>query len=357
MIGQTFNDLKASVTSEHSDAEAIVGPMRNQVKDLKQLIENLQGEKLQTEADRVERVVSIAQMRNVMKETQSQYDACIAKKNDLIAKLAGCKNTLQILNNNIASVRVQNEQRQVIAVEESKELKPCQTEVQKLQLIIAEHEKSCGGSIIFETCKEVQAQNPGANNGVYTLYIGRITKQSLYCNMQIGGGMVFARRAVGQLSFDRGIYDYSNGFGDPSQIEYFLGLEKLYRLTTKYNQLRIIMKVRKTQATYTAIYNGFRVGPASSNYQLTVGAYQVGGSNAPDQLSMYNGRGFSTTDRKVDSNPTSCAAAYRGAFWHATCQDIAHNPINVFGLWATPAPTGMYWSGLGELDYLEMSVQ
>ena len=87
-----------------------------------------------------------------------------------------------------------------------------------------------------------------------------------------GGWTVFQRRLDGSVDFYRGWQDYKNGFGDLNG-EFWLGLDKIHRLTTtSTNELRIDMEDTSGNTRY-AEYDFFAVTSEQQKYQLSLGTY------------------------------------------------------------------------------------
>ena len=87
-----------------------------------------------------------------------------------------------------------------------------------------------------------------------------------------GGWTVFQRRLDGSVDFNRRWQDYKNGFGDVSS-EFWLGLDKIHRLTTvTQNKIRIDMEDTSGNTKY-AEYDLFAVTSEQQKYQLSLGTY------------------------------------------------------------------------------------
>nr|XP_039252673.1 ficolin-1-like [Styela clava] len=155
----------------------------------------------------------------------------------------------------------------------------------------------------------------------------------VYCDLTTHGGgwTVFQRRVDGSLNFNRNWLDYVAGFGN-LQHEFWLGLEKLHRLTYEGNfELRIDLEDGEGRKGY-ASYTIFSIGDASTKYRLNVGGYY---GTAGDSLSYHNGLKFSTPDQDNDIHSSNCAAGHRGAWWYHSC-----HISNLNGEYA--APVGKY---------------
>ena len=84
-----------------------------------------------------------------------------------------------------------------------------------------------------------------------------------------GGWLVVQRRQDGSVDFNRGWVDYEGRFGSLSG-ELWYGLTPLHCLT-KQGQWEMHIDFTLTDETNSYFsYSSFKVGPASSNYQLTI---------------------------------------------------------------------------------------
>ena len=133
-----------------------------------------------------------------------------------------------------------------------------------------------------------------------------------------GGWTVFQRRVDGSVDFYRRWTDYQQGFGILSG-EFWLGLDKIHRLTPTATQLRIDMQDFEGNSRYVQ-YSSFSVGDSVSKYTQSVSGYS---GTAGDSLSAgpynHNGHKFSTRDLDNDASSSHCAHAYKGAWWYRSC--------------------------------------
>ena len=150
---------------------------------------------------------------------------------------------------------------------------------------------------------------------------------------------MFQRRLDGTVNFQRNRIEYIRGFGNISG-EYWLGLEKIYRLT-KYDDFEPELWVDLEDFDGNSRhehYNRFYInGPGS----YTIYAYDPSGT-AGDSLTYHNGKGFSTPDYDVDGNGGNCALTNEGAWWFNSCQYSHLNGKYYYG--TSPASTkGVNW--------------
>ena len=77
---------------------------------------------------------------------------------------------------------------------------------------------------------------------------------------------MFQKRLDGSVDFYRGWDDYKRGFGNMNG-EFWLGLEKIHRLTKEQCRLRVDLEDFENQTAY-AEYDSFGVGDEQGKYKL-----------------------------------------------------------------------------------------
>ncbi|XP_058058402.1 fibrinogen-like protein 1 [Anopheles bellator] len=168
----------------------------------------------------------------------------------------------------------------------------------------------------FRSCKEV----PKKVSGVYSI---RSDYQSspfpVYCEqINFGGGwLVIKNRINGSLDFNRSWTEYRDGFGDIEQ-EFWIGLERLYRLTSRHPYELIIELAKRDDEQKYAHYAGFKIGNETEKYILkTIGPYN---GTAKDFLTHLQYIEFSTYDRDNDNSAKSnCAGSNKLGWWFDRC--------------------------------------
>ena len=96
----------------------------------------------------------------------------------------------------------------------------------------------------------------------------------VFCDQKTSGGgwTVFQKRLNGSVSFYRDWDDYKRGFGNLNG-EFWLGLDKIYRLTEKKrNRLRVDLEETTGNTAY-AEYDMFAVTNEATKYKLSLGNY------------------------------------------------------------------------------------
>ncbi|XP_030564659.1 ryncolin-2 [Drosophila novamexicana] len=166
-----------------------------------------------------------------------------------------------------------------------------------------------------------------------------------------GGWLVIAYRFDGSEEFSRDWHAYKSGFGELNS-EFFIGLDKLYRLThTELHELLIIMRNKDREERF-ALYNQFSIASEAEKYFLyLLGTYK---GDAGDSMRYHAGKKFTTYDQDNDDNGQNCARTHAGAWWYGrecfesnlfgTFQKKYGQEIGYFKgiLWKTfvPGPTG-----------------
>ncbi|XP_017012950.2 ryncolin-2 [Drosophila takahashii] len=183
------------------------------------------------------------------------------------------------------------------------------------------------------------------------------------CDQKVRGGgwMVIAYRYDGSEDFNKDWQNYKSGFGALNG-EFFIGLDKLHRLTnSEHHELLIVMRNKNREERF-ALYDHFSIGSESEKYLLYVlGAYK---GDAGDSLRYHAGKKFTTFDQDNDDNGQNCARTHAGAWWYGrecfesnlfgTFQSKYGQEIGYFKgiLWKTflPGPTG-------SLSYVRMLIR
>jgi len=172
---------------------------------------------------------------------------------------------------------------------------------------------------MYNDCKDALAQGQ-TTSGVYTIQPDNQPAFQVYCDMETDGGgwTVFQRRMDGSVDFYRNWTDYQQGFGNLSG-EFWLGLDKIHRLTTTATQLRVDMQDFEGNTAY-AQYASFSVGDSASKYILSLSGYSgTAGDSLGSSSGRHNGHRFSTRDQDNDVHGSNCAQRYKGGWWYDRC--------------------------------------
>ena len=110
-------------------------------------------------------------------------------------------------------------------------------------------------------------------SGVYTIDPDGAGAFDVFCDQKTAGGgwTVFQKRLDGSVDFYRGWADYKRGFGNLNG-EFWLGLDKIHRLTKTKNKLRVDLEDTTGKTAY-AEYDMFAVTSEKASYKLSLGTY------------------------------------------------------------------------------------
>ena len=177
---------------------------------------------------------------------------------------------------------------------------------------------------MYNNCKDALTKGQ-TTSGVYTIQPDSQPAFQAYCDMETDGGgwTVFQRRMDGSVDFYRYWTDYQQGFGNLSG-EFWLGLDKIHRLTSTASELRVDLRDFEGNSAY-AQYTSFSVGDSASKYILTVSGYS---GTAGDSLATQNGQKFSTRDQDNDAHSgDNCAQTFKGGWWYNACHSSNLNGL------------------------------
>ena len=110
--------------------------------------------------------------------------------------------------------------------------------------------------------------------GVYTIDPDGLGAFEVFCDQKSssGGWTVFQKRLDGSVDFvNRAWADYKRGFGNLNG-EFWLGLDKIHRLTKTKSRLRVELEDTQGKTAY-AEYDTFSVSSERNKYRLGLGKY------------------------------------------------------------------------------------
>ena len=209
---------------------------------------------------------------------------------------------------------------------------------------------------MYNNCKDALTKGQTTSR-IYIIQPDSQPAFQVYCDMETDGGgwTVFQRRMDGSVNFYRNWTDYQQGFGNLNG-EFWLGLEKIHRLTSTATELRVDMQDFEGNSAY-AEYTSFSVGDSASKYNLTVSGYS---GTAGDSFGGHNGYRFSTRDQDNDAWGDSCAQTFKGGWWYSNCHSSNLNSLYHGGAHSSYADgvnwrtwKGYYYS----LKFAEMKVR
>ncbi|KAL1380334.1 hypothetical protein pipiens_014281 [Culex pipiens pipiens] len=161
-----------------------------------------------------------------------------------------------------------------------------------------------------------------------------------------GAWILIHYRFDGSVNFDRNWSDYRNGFGRLDS-EFWLGLEKMHRLTSSDSYELLIVMRRKDGSDSYAHYQRIVVGSSAEKYKLQLSGFYRG--SVLDSMASSNGMAFSTPDADNDQAPdANCAQGYSSGWWFNQCFNA-----NLNGLYSPgKLDDAMQWNGFGDKEGL-----
>ena len=126
---------------------------------------------------------------------------------------------------------------------------------------------------VYKSCVEIYKSGDKIS-GVYKINPDGLGEFEVFCDHKTAGGgwTVFQKRRDGSVDFFRAWDDYKRGFGNLNG-EFWLGLDKIHRLTvSNSSKLRVDLEDIHG-ATVFAEYSSFSVASENAKYQLSLGSY------------------------------------------------------------------------------------
>jgi len=227
------------------------------------------------------------------------------KQNPLDSKGTPCN-----INNNFyagPSKKLEN-----IILEINRKLAAIQKELRNL----TKKENNSKDLLYHKNCAELYKSGERIS-GVYTIDPDGLGPFDVFCDQTTAGGgwTVFQKRMDGSVDFYRGWADYKRGFGNLNG-EFWLGLDKIHRLTKLRNRLRVELEDTTGKTAYSE-YDMFAVTSERTKYKLSLGTYS---GTAGDSLSGHRGQSFTAKDQDNDNHKSvNCAVHNKGAWWYESC--------------------------------------
>ncbi|KAH8396786.1 hypothetical protein KR215_004318, partial [Drosophila sulfurigaster] len=147
------------------------------------------------------------------------------------------------------------------------------------------------------------------NSGVHRLNVYGVGLFDVLCDSQLAGpGWIVIQQRVGRNeSFNRDWATYRKGFG-AMDSDFFLGLEKIHRITSLERHELFIHLVAVNGNTYNARYDDFKISDEDNGYALSLGNFK--GTITWDAMRDAENMQFTTFDRDNDNG-----------WWHSKCYD------------------------------------
>ncbi|XP_034104834.1 angiopoietin-related protein 7-like [Drosophila albomicans] len=234
-----------------------------------------------------------------------------------------CKKEVAEKSNSLESSEVQLKQLKSRLFEKDENIWRLNANIEKTreqhQTLIDILNKTLPNTIIPSSCSPF-----GDSPGVHQLNDSGIGLFDVLCDSQLAGPgwIVIQQRVGGNESFNRNWATYRKGFG-AMDSDFFLGLEKIHRITSLQRFELYLHLVTLNGSTYNARYDDFKISDEDSGYKLSLGKFS--GTIIEDAMKSSENTKFTTFDRDNDINYGNCAIDYESGWWHTNCYDCNLN--------------------------------
>lgn len=328
----TFERKMSLMESQINNLSKLIENGQNEMADMKATIErgSLRQKALETTLEASNKVITnlgnkVSNMEEnitlLKRESKQQVDKLVREVATLNSQLSSLKplvDTVEQLKNDInQSNRVVEELKAMVQTDSNvqnkvkKEVEALSSQISKLEArldettdLIKDHPNGCA-----------DVQN---YSGVLKIKPNGFNPFLVSCDSKVAGSgwTVIQRRIDGSVNFYRNWSEYKQGFGN-IEGEYFIGLERLHKLTKKQRHELYIKLVDQSNEVRYARYDNFVVESEDKKYELSsVGSYA---GNAGDSLTGHKGRKFSTFDSDNDNYVGNCALDVKSAWWFFNC--------------------------------------
>ncbi|XP_060663364.1 angiopoietin-related protein 7-like isoform X2 [Drosophila nasuta] len=155
------------------------------------------------------------------------------------------------------------------------------------------------------------------NTGVHQLNVSGIGLFNVLCDSQLAGPgwIVIQQRVGGNENFNRDWATYRKGFGS-FESDFFLGLEKIHRITSLQRFELYIHLVAENGSTYNVRYDDFKISDEDNGYALSLSKFNK--TIIGDGMIYSGNMKFSTFDHDNDKNDyVNCADIHKNGWWYA----------------------------------------
>lgn len=159
-------------------------------------------------------------------------------------------------------------------------------------------------------------------SGVHKITMRNGNTFEVLCNSDIAGPgwTIIQQRIKGGVDFKRNWIECKEGFGDFWDGDFFLGLEKIHRLTTEEPQELYIHVEQLDGSSVFAKYDEFAISGEDDQYRL-IKLVGYSGNSDYDRMSHNKNMKFSTYERDNDNYHENCSTFYHGGagWWFNQC--------------------------------------
>ncbi|XP_062131390.1 fibrinogen-like protein 1 [Drosophila sulfurigaster albostrigata] len=294
----------------------------------------------------------IVKLEGKLTEKSTNLEICQVQLKSLKSSLIEKDENIKRFSDNIQNItehqktlEVQLEQSKTKLIKQDKDIELCQSEIDTLNRTsenIREEQKRIELQLkdsqtkLIDKVKENQLCRaevdqlspttciPFGDSDVHQLNASGVGLFDVLCDSQLAGPgwIVIQQRVGGNESFNRDWATYRKGFGS-YKSDFFLGLEKIHRITRLQRFELYIHLVALNGSTYNARYDDFKISDEDSGYKLSLGKFS--GTINEDAMRYNENMKFSTFDRDNDIGDGHCAVDYESGWWYGGCANCNLN--------------------------------
>ncbi|XP_060649709.1 fibrinogen-like protein 1 [Drosophila nasuta] len=290
----------------------------------------------------------ILKLKEQLADKSTNLENCQVQLKSVNSKLFEKDENIKRLSENIKNntehqktLELELEKSKSILVNHEKDIQLCRSEInelnrtsennrekqKKIQLKLTENETK-----LIDKVKENQLYQSeldkvnattcipfGDNPGVHQLNVSGIGLFNVLCDSQLAGPgwIVIQQRVGGNENFTRDWATYRKGFGS-FESDFFLGLEKIHRITSLQRFELYIHLVHRNGRTLNARYDDFKISDEDNGYALSLGKFT--GTIIEDGMRIAKNMKFTTFDRDNDKDDYgNCADLFESGWWYNSC--------------------------------------
>ncbi|KAH8399675.1 hypothetical protein KR215_001914, partial [Drosophila sulfurigaster] len=278
----------------------------------------------------------INSLKDQLTDKSINLETCQVQLKSLSSILIEKDENIKIFSENIKNntehqktLELQLEKSKSILIKHEKDIQLCRSEInelnrtsenireeqKKIQLKLKESKTKLTQSELDKltptTCIPFE-ENPGVHQ------LSGIGLFNVLCDSQLAGSgwIVIQQRVGGDEDFNRDWATYRKGFGS-FESDFFLGLEKLHRITSLQRFELYIHLVDDNGNTYNARYDDFKISDEDNGYALSLGKFN--GTTGDGMINTEKIK-FTTLDHDNDKDYDQNCAVWNGSgWWYHNC--------------------------------------
>ncbi|XP_034105219.1 fibrinogen-like protein 1 isoform X2 [Drosophila albomicans] len=235
-------------------------------------------------------------------------------------KISGYSATIQNITEYQKTISLKLEERLTMLFKKDKDIEICHAEIIKLNR--TSHNNIPSNCLPF-----------GEHPGVHEIEVSGVGSFDVLCDSQLAGPgwIVIQQRIGGEENFTRDWATYRKGFGSLDS-DFFLGLEKMYRLTSQQQYELYIHLLAEDGNIFYARYDDFKISDEDHGYALSLGKFK---GNVWDAMRIHENMKFTTFDRDNDLFYDNCAVWNNSGWWYNDCFACNLNGLYDEGLYCS----------------------